>query len=463
MNVRATIVGILPLASLAGVVGCGASQANPSAEESITGAGQPVERRDLDVRAEAPGQVEPVRVVEVKSKASGEILALHAETGDRVERSALLAEVDPRDVSNALSQAEADIEVARVQARIAEEQRERSEELLESEIITEQEYESAELEAANAQASLVRAETNLQLARERMGDVTIRAPITGTVIERGVEAGQLITSATSNVSGGTVLLRMADLSEVQVRTLVDETDIGRIEPGQTARVEVEAFPGRTFTGEVLKIEPQAVVEQNVTMFPVLIRLENPRRLLKPGMNAEVTVQIARRPDVLAVPNATVVGPRDAADLASALGISEESARAALRPADGPGAAANGDGGGDLARRCQELRAAIRDGGPGALSADDRATMRECRELLAGGGREDEDGERPGVVFVRGPDGPELRRVTLGVSDWEYTEVVEGLEEDEEVLQVSVLRLMREQEEMTDRIRERTGGPFRDGS
>jgi glutamate-ammonia-ligase adenylyltransferase len=111
---------------------------------------------------------------------------------------------------------------------------------------------------------------------------------------------------------------------------VDETDIGKIHPGQQARVSLEAYPGRTFTGEVVKIEPQAVVEQNVTLFPVLIRMKNPEGLLKPGMNAEVGVEIASREDVVTVPNTAVVSPREAISAAAALGLDEAAVRATLR-------------------------------------------------------------------------------------------------------------------------------------
>src|SRR5690606_13163494 len=200
------------------------------------------ERRSLEVRAEAAGNIEPIRVVEVRSKASGEILNLAVETGDFVRRGDLLAEIDPRDVRNALAQAEADLEVARARLATAQAQRKRSDELLKANVITEQEYENTAFDEANARAQFVKAQTNLELARERMSDVRISAPMDGTIIEKSVEVGQIIASATGNVSGGTVLFRMADLAEMQVRVLVDETDIGKIRPGQTAQVTVEAYP-----------------------------------------------------------------------------------------------------------------------------------------------------------------------------------------------------------------------------
>ncbi|MGH7448058.1 MAG: efflux RND transporter periplasmic adaptor subunit, partial [Longimicrobiales bacterium] len=300
---------------------------------------QMAERRSLEVTAEAAGMIEPIRLVEVKSKASGEITRLLVETGDAVKRGDLLGQVDPRDVRNVYAQAEADLAVAEARMSTAKAQKERSEELRKANVITEQEFEAATFEEANARAQLVKAQVNLELARERLSDVTIRAPIDGIIISKSVEEGSIIQSASQNISGGSIIFTMADLAEMQVRTLVDETDLGKIQPGQQARVSVEAFPGRTFRGTVLKIEPQAIVEQNVTMFPVLVRLENRDGALKPGMNAEVVVEVARRENVTTIPNAAVVSMRDAAAAGTMLGMSEDQVRAALR---GPG---NGGGNG----------------------------------------------------------------------------------------------------------------------
>jgi HlyD family secretion protein len=228
----------------------------------------------LAVSAEAAGIIEPVTTVEIKSKASGEILDLPVETGDVVEQGQLLIQVDQVDARQGLAQAQADLEVARARLKIAESQLERADRMLEQEIISDQDYEQAELEHANARAQLVRAESVLQTARERMSETTIRAPISGTIIARTVEVGNVISSATQVVGGGTLLMTMADLSEVQVRTLVDETDIGRVQPDMLADITVEAYRDQSFQGQVLKIEPQAEVTQNVTMFPVIIHIAN---------------------------------------------------------------------------------------------------------------------------------------------------------------------------------------------
>jgi HlyD family secretion protein len=284
------------------------------------------EERTLDIRAEAAGLVEPITTVEIKSKASGEVTSVAVETGQEVRRGTLLVEIEPRDVRNALAQAEADFEVAKARLTTAESQYKRVQELRKANVATEQELESVTLEQANAAAALVKARTNVELAKERMNDVTIRAPLDGMIIEKTVEPGSVIASASGSVSGGSVLLKMADLSLVQVRALVDQTDIGRVQPGQTARVSVEAYPSRNFDGVVVKIEPQAVVDQNVTMFPVLIQLENNERLLKPGMNTEIEVEIARRPNAVVIPNDAVVNTRDVHQTAIALGLTEENAQ-----------------------------------------------------------------------------------------------------------------------------------------
>jgi HlyD family secretion protein len=462
-----------------------------------------VERRSLEVTAEAAGLIEPIRLVEVKSKASGEILSLRVESGDAVKRGDLLGQVDPRDVRNALAQAQADLDVAKARLTMAQAQKSRSVELRAANVITEQEFESSTMEEANARAQFVKAVTNLELAEERMGDVTIRAPIDGVIIRKDVEEGQLIQSASQNISGGTTVFVMADLNEMQVRTLVSETDLGKIQPGMSARVTVEAYPGRVFDGRVTKIEPQAVVEQNVTMFPVLVHLSNHDGALKPGMNAEVVVEVARRQDAVTIPNAAVVGVRDAVAAGALFGLSEDKIRAAMRggrgdapqqpvvadPAGGAAAPtsaaatapANGTTLNGDAQAPAGGAAAPREGRPGAQSAlgtqsgQGAPAAAPAAAAPAGQGRPGAGGRggrgglgtgdvRPGVVFVYTETGIEPRSVTLGVNDWDHTEVLRGVEPGEHVLLISVARLQQQQQEMLDRMRQRnSGSPFGGGA
>ncbi len=322
-----TTLTILAAAATITLAACRKEQAAPLYEPVA------VARRDIVVSASAAGAIEPILVVDVKSKASGEIIELRAETGDIVQQGELLVQVDTRVPRNAVAQGEADIEVARAQLANAESAKRRTDEMFQSQLISEQEHEQAGLTYANARAQLVRAERALQTARDQMDDTNVRAPITGTVIQKSVERGQVIASAVSEVSGGTVLLRMADLSEVQVRTLVDETDIGKVQPGQRATITVDAYPNQPFEGRVLKIEPQSTVNQNVTMFPVLIRIANESGRLRPGMNAEVEVHIENVSNVLAIPNAALRTQRDVASAAMVLGIDPSQVTQMLASAD----------------------------------------------------------------------------------------------------------------------------------
>jgi len=289
-----------------------------------------IERRDIIVDASATGAVEPINVVEVKSKASGQITQMPVETGTIVKPGDLIVQLDTRDVKNQYDQSLADVRAAEARLQVSEAQKKRSDDLFAARIVTAQEHETAALDYANAQAQLVRARTNLDLAQQRLEDATVRAPIAGTIIEKTVSLGQVITSGTNSMGGGTTLVKMADLNKVRVRALVTEADIGTIQPGLGATVTVDAYPERPFRGTVEKIEPQAVVQQSVTMFPVLVTLTNLEGLLKPGMNGEVSILIDRRDNVLSVPNDAIRNMREAATAATALGLNPDSVQAAIR-------------------------------------------------------------------------------------------------------------------------------------
>ena len=317
------VVGVA--AVVGGVVACGGKKA-----VSVPIPVAAVERRDIVVDASATGAVEPINVVEVKSKASGQITKMPVETGTLVKPGDLIVQVDTRDVKNQYDQSLADVRAAEAKLQVSEAQKKRSDDLFEGRIITAQEHETAALDYANSQAALVRARTNLDLAQQRLEDATVRAPISGTVIEKTVSLGQVITSATSAFGGGTTLIKMADLNQVRVRALVSEADIGAIQSGMNATVTVDAYPDRPFRGSVEKIEPQAVVQQSVTMFPVLITISNVEGLLKPGMNGEVSILIERRDNVLAVPNDAIRNLRESATAATALGLNPDSVQAQIR-------------------------------------------------------------------------------------------------------------------------------------
>jgi len=306
------------------VAGCGGKNDN-----AVSISTQAVQRRDIVIDASATGVVEPINVVEVKSKAGGQIVKMPVETGTSVKPGDLLVQIETRDVQNQYDQAAAALSASKSRLEVASAAKRRADELFKGRIITAAEHETAQLDYANAQSALVAARTSLDINQQRLEDATVRAPVAGTIIEKTVSLGTVITSATGAFGGGTTLLKMADLGSVRIRALFNETDIGQVQPGQSATVIVDAYPDRRFTGTVEKIEPQAVVQQNVTMFPVLVTLQNLEGLLKPGMNGETSVLVDQRTNVLAVPNDAVRNPREAAATAPMLGLDADSVRSAV--------------------------------------------------------------------------------------------------------------------------------------
>ena len=235
--------------------------------------------KQLELIVEASGTIEAISAVEIKSKASGEILYLGAEVGDFIQKGDVLARIDQRIPSNALSQAQADLDVAKVRLGNADSQLNRGIELHKSKSISDKAFEDIQEQHATAKAQQVRAEVFLENAKIALDDTLVRSPIKGTVIFRPVEMGQVITSPTAAVGGGTLLMAMADLNQVRVRAVVDEIDVGKISLDQEVTLRVSAFRDKKFTGTVSKVEPRGQDVQNVTTFPVLIDIENKENLL----------------------------------------------------------------------------------------------------------------------------------------------------------------------------------------
>jgi HlyD family secretion protein len=298
-------------------------------EDTLTIPLQPVTRQTIVVQAEATGVVEPINVIEVKAKSAGQIVQMPVETGTFVKPGDLLVQLDTRDTRNAYTQAKADLDASNVNLRVAKQAKDRADQLFKDRIITAVEHEAAQLGYANAQATVIRNRAAADIRLQNLQDATVRAPVSGTVIEKDVALGQVIAGGGS-VSGGTTILKMADLTKVRVRALVNETDIGKVRPGLPAQVTVDAFPDRPFIGTVEKIEPQATIQQSVTMFPVLISIDNIARLLMPGMNGEVSIEVERRENVLAIPNDAVRSMNEVAAVAPLLGLDPDSVRAELR-------------------------------------------------------------------------------------------------------------------------------------
>jgi len=456
-----------------------------------------VQSRDIIVTASAAGTVEPIRTVEVKSKASGEIFELHVETGDVVKAGQLLVRVDPRVPQATLRQAQADLELAEAQLENAQAQLARSEGLFATKSITEQEYETTQLSVASANAQLVRAQRTLSDAEIAAEDTDVRAPDDGVIIQKNVEVGTVISSATREVGGGTILLQMANLDTVQVRSLVDETDIGKIREGLPVTIIVDAYPNRPFEGSVLRIEPQSTVAQNVTMFPVLIRIPNSDGLLRPGMNAEVEVHVASKYGTVAVPNAALRTDGDVPSAAELLGFDPEQVMQQIAAAR---AGNNGTGGEAAAGGTQSESRTVTIMGRstpvpesvsmedaraleeklqgasdmrsvmGSLSEADRNLMRQLMGRGGAGGGQGGAGQEQSesatdaalaggdyTVFVLKGGFASAVAVETGLTDLDYSEVVSGLEVGDTVLVLPSSSLLASQQQMQERLSRMSGG------
>lgn len=255
----------------------------------------------FEVAVAANGVVKPIDRIEIKSKASGLIEELPVEEGDLVHKGDLIARLDRKDERTALAQAQADLDIAQAELKQARRTFARRKDLFERALVSQEELDESEQNLSVAQGRLVGTKTVLERAGERLSESIVRSPIDGIVLKKSVEEGQIIASGVTNVSGGTPIVDIADMRSVHVEAGIDEIDIGRVRIGQSATVVADAYPALEFKGEVVRIAPEAKVEQNVTLFNVVIQVENTEGKLKSGMNTTIRIIITRKEHVLLVP------------------------------------------------------------------------------------------------------------------------------------------------------------------
>ncbi len=300
--------------------GCGSSD---EAKDTQFYKKQQTTPQTLEVSIDASGVIEAISSVEIKSKASGEVLYLGAEVGDFIEKGYLLAQIDQRTANNILDQTKSDLEAANVRLVNAKSQFERGVELHKNSSISDKDFEDIKENYAQAKSTLVRNEVSFENAKISLDDTEVRSPLNGTVISRPVEVGQVISSPTSAFGEGSILMTMADLSKVRVRALVDEIDVGKVSIGQSVSIKVAAYRDKEFIGTVSKIEPQAYVQQNVTTFPVLIDIDNAENLLLIGMNTDVVIEILNKNVSLSVPTMSLRTRKDIYTAAAVLDMDKD--------------------------------------------------------------------------------------------------------------------------------------------
>jgi HlyD family secretion protein len=309
-----------------------------------------VERGDLAKSVVATGKIEPITKVEVKSKASGIVKKLLVDYGEKVTKDQVLAELDKEEILAQVNQQKASLQAAEAAARAADAdmqrakvdaegpdipmlQRayERSQKMAKDGVVSESALDDAQknyemalnkqhLGRANvisatsklkqAEAQVAQSQALLAQIEKEYQNSTIVSPIDGMVLSRDVEVGTAVSSILVLGSSATLVMTLGDTREVYVKGKVDESDIGKVYIGQAARIKVESYKDRTFSGKVTKISPMGVEKDNVTTFEVRVSIDNSKGELKSQMTANAEVLLEEHKGILMVPEGALIYDKD---------------------------------------------------------------------------------------------------------------------------------------------------------
>ncbi len=309
-----------------------------------------VERGDLARSVVATGKIQPLSKVEVKSKASGIVKKLYVDYGDHVKQGDILAELDKVQLEASVRASEANYQAAqaaRDSATATLERNkvdaegpdvpylklsmERAEKMYNDGVMSKSFVEDAEknyqlalnkqvsaqrnlavsrAEIAKAEAQVAQAKAAHENAEEDLRNSTIISPIDGLVLSRDVNVGDAVSSILVLGSQATLIMTLGDISEVYVQGKVDEADIGKVYLNQPARIVVESFKDKKFTGKVTKISPMGKEKDNVTTFEVRVSISNPTLELKANMSANAEILLEEKKNVLMVPEASLIYDKD---------------------------------------------------------------------------------------------------------------------------------------------------------
>lgn len=326
MKIKWIVLPVLAAGAVAGGVMYFRAEPAQASAELITA---DVSRGDVVETVQATGSLEAVTTVQVGSQVSGAIKALHADFNSEVRQGQVVAELDPSLFQTQVEQAratvvrlQADLDRAKVQVEDAQLKLKRARELSARQLIPASELETAESTmrqtqsaVKSAEAQIVQARASLNQNQVNLDHTIIKAPIDGIVVSRNVDVGQTVAAS---MQAPTLFIIAKDLTQMQVSASIDESDIGRIRPGLPVTFRVDAYPEDRFTGTVRQVRLQPVVSQNVVSYTTIIAVPNPDLKLRPGMTANVTVEIARADGVLRVPSGALRF-RPTADLFTQLG------------------------------------------------------------------------------------------------------------------------------------------------
>jgi HlyD family secretion protein len=311
---KKAFVGVVVLVALAGGAYTFYAYRGNAPEPTVTTA--TLARGDIADTVGATGTLQAVTTVQVGTQVSGTILELRADFNSLVRKGQVIARLDPslfetqtEQARANLIRAQADLERLKVTLEDARTKLARAKELSARQLIPQTELDNAEVtlrsteaQIRSSQAQVTQADAALNQSQVNLQHTVIEAPIDGLVISRNVDVGQTVAAS---MSAPTLFVLAADLTKMQVVANLDESDVGRIRPGQRVAFRVDAYPAEDFSGTVAQVRLQPIVQQNVVTYATVIDVPNPELKLKPGMTANVNVEIARRTDVVRIPNAAL--------------------------------------------------------------------------------------------------------------------------------------------------------------
>ena len=432
---RRLLTTLILLAVVAGSVGAYYKYGRP--EEETRFSYLEVTRGDVVESVAATGMLQAVRTVMVGSQVSGRIKALYADFNTIVRQGQIIAELDPALFETQVEQARANLtrsQTDRDRLKIALEDArnklKRTESLFDRKIATQQDLETAQVTVRSAEfslkssdASIVQSQASLDQAEVSLAHTVIRAPIDGVVMSRNVDVGQTVAAS---MNAPTIFILAGDLTNLQVVASVKEADVGRMRPNQVVGFRVDAFPGEEFLGSVSQVRLNPIVSQNVVTYATVIDVPNPELKLKLGMTAVVTIEIARKTNVLRVPNGALRYRPDAdifADLKLPVPVELQ------RDASGRGGPTAGTGGGGRGGSNVARGQADRDREAGAGSSQKTVGIAAIAETKPGARTIDQLFGALSRTVTRGRAwlymGGQLKavQVRLGISDGTWTELL----------------------------------------
>ncbi|HZW86979.1 MAG TPA: efflux RND transporter periplasmic adaptor subunit [Gallionella sp.] len=263
---------------------------------------QTVEKGELNQSVSANGTLNPVILVNVGTQVSGTVKKLYVDFNSKVAQGQILMELDDALFSAQVKQSQANVASAAATLDLADANEARARKLFAQEYISQQDLDTSVQAKKAAQAQLQTSRAQLDRDKANLAYSVIRSPVSGVVVARNIDIGQTVAASFQTPT----LFQIAqDLSKMQIDSSFAEADIGNIRVGQTVRFNVDAFPNRSFTAEVKQLRLNPTTVQNVVTYDVVIAVDNPEKILLPGMTAYVSIIVAQRHDALLVPNAAL--------------------------------------------------------------------------------------------------------------------------------------------------------------